>query len=93
MNKPEPKPIKINKLKLVEVEWEDILSSESGWVDIESIIVKPDELLHKTTGYLLILDKKYAVIIGSISSILENASSITIIPRGCIQKINYLKRR
>lgn len=88
-----PKPKTITKLKLVEVEWEDILSSESGWLDIDTIKVKPEELLHKTAGYLLKLDKEYAVIIGSVSDVLENASSVTIIPRGAIKKIYYLKRR
>lgn len=78
--------VKLKKWDKVYIEWTDITGEGPNWSEDKDDDLIPAEC--KTVGFVLQHNKKFIKICGSYSS--EHVSDKTVIPRGCISKIELL---
>ena len=89
--------IDINKTPMVRVTWVDARDMETGWLEIKDILNAPLAICQEV-GWLVIDTEEKVVIMRSFSEEKDatgkpdqNGGGAIAIPKGWIQKIEYLK--
>ncbi len=79
---------------IVEVEWLDSMAFDGWGVRQERVesMDKPDELLHKTSGYLLKSCKEYVAVCHSYRVKGVNIDGVIQIPRRAIRKLSIIRK-
>jgi len=89
--------IDINKTPMVRVTWVDARDMETGWLEVKEILHAPLALCQEV-GWLVVNTEEKVVVMRSFSEekdatgkLDQNGGGSIAIPKGWIQKIEYLK--
>ena len=85
--------MKLKQFDLVELEWNDALSDEDKWAELEDYDFADldTNLLHRTTGYLIRENKIAFTVAQSLRDNKQFILGIMTVPKGCIVKMRKLK--
>ena len=78
------------KFKMAIVEWED--ASHYSSEDISWLKQNASAMRNRTIGFIITKTKKKIVLAAELSSGLNKARDITIIPMPCVKKVIYLEK-
>lgn len=72
----------------VQVDWEDSVLHDGGWMTIEAATAPHDIMLCTSVGYVLRNDKTVVVLGASLH--LSNVAGVTLIPKSAVRKITTI---
>ena len=78
---------------LVAVTWEDSAIAATGWVEVEDLQGKCDDLIENlmaSAGYLVLEEERYVVVCASVNPVGEQFASCEMIPRSAIRELRRL---
>lgn len=86
---------KFKQFDLLEIDWADSLSDESGWESLENYDYDDlySNIAHKSAGYLIRESQEAITLAHSIRNNKTFMLGVITIPKGCIKKIIKIKTR